>query len=48
MKSGPTLKGWTLYFLLRAAIMPSATVVLPTPLPVPAIRSAFVLMDIIT
>ncbi len=39
IKSGPTLKGWTLYFLLSAAIKPKATVVFPTLLPVPAIRT---------
>ena len=44
MKSGPTLKGWTLYFLQRAAIRPRAAVVFPTPLPVPAIRIAGVLV----
>ena len=38
MKSGPTLKGWTLYFVLKDAISPIATVVFPVPLPVPAMR----------
>lgn len=44
MKSGPTLKGCTLYFLLSAAITPRATVVFPTPLQVPAISTAGVLV----
>ena len=44
MKSGPTLKGCTLYLLLRAAISPIATVVLPTPLPVPAMSIDGVLL----
>jgi hypothetical protein len=40
MKSGPTLKGWTLYFLQSTDMSPVAIVVLPVPLPVPAIRIA--------
>src|SRR5262250_2411898 len=41
MKSGPTLKGWTLSFRQRsAANSPRVTVVLPTPLWVPAITKA--------
>src|SRR6266540_407353 len=43
MKSGPTLKGWTIkQRRRRAAITPTDTDVLPTPLWVPATTSAFI------
>ena len=44
MKSGPTLKGWTLYLVLSDAISPIATVVFPVPLPVPAMSTDGVLL----
>jgi hypothetical protein len=41
MKSGPTLKGWTFKPRFRSAAMrPRVTVVLPTPLWVPAMSTA--------
>src|SRR5262247_968296 len=42
MKSGPTLKAWTVRPRRRqASRSPSVTVVLPTPLPVPAMTNTF-------